>query len=173
MNKGKKNKKKTVPQGGTGKKMERFGLLYPRSAGIDVGSMLMMVSYTDRNDLIQLKEFDSFTDSLYQLADLLKHEGVEIVTMESTGSYWKSLFSILENRGIKVVMINPSHYRNVAAQKTDVKDAQWLHQLLTHGLLRESHIAEEPYRRLRDYQQERNNSQILTRNFAGLDLISV
>jgi transposase len=51
--------------------MERFGLLYPRSAGIDVGSMLMVVSYTDRQDMIHLREFNSFTDSLLELLGLL------------------------------------------------------------------------------------------------------
>lgn len=74
MNKCKKKKKKTLRQGSNGKKMERFGLLYPRSAGIDVGSMLMIISYTDSQDMIQLREFDSFTDSLYPLADLLKQD---------------------------------------------------------------------------------------------------
>jgi transposase len=156
MSKANKNKRKSLPQGGNEKKMERFGLLYPRSAGIDVGSMLMVVSYTDHRDMIRLQEFNSFTDSLYQLADLLKQEGVEVVAMEATGSYWTSLFSILEDRGLQVVVLNPSHYRNVAAQKTDVKDAQWLHQLLAHGLLRNSHIAPEPYRELRHYLHERN-----------------
>jgi transposase len=164
MSKAKKNKKKTVVQGSNGKRMERFGLLYPRSAGIDVGSMLMMVSYTDRQDLIHLAEFESYTDELHRLADLLTTHGIEIVTMESTGSYWKTLFGILQDRGIRVVMINPSHYRNVAAQKTDVQDAQWLHQLLSHGLLRASHIAEAPYRQLRDFQHERSHCQDQKKN---------
>ena len=155
MSKANKNKRKTLPRAG-GKKMERFGLLYPRSAGIDVGSMLMVVSYTDRQEMIQLQEFNSFTDSLNKLADLLQREGVEIVTMEATGDYWKSLYIILEDRGLKIVLINPSHYRNVSAQKTDINDAQWLHQLLTHGLLRKSHIAPQPYRELRSYLHERN-----------------
>ena len=159
MSKAKKNKKESVPQGGNDKRMERFGLLNPRSAGIDVGSMLMMVSYTDSQDMIHFREFDSFTSSLHQLADLLKQEGVQIVAMEATGNYWTSLFSILEDRGLKVIIINPSHLRNVAAQKTDVKDAQWLHQLLAHGLLRYSHIAPESYRELRYYVQERNICQ--------------
>ena len=159
MSKSKKNKKKTLPQGSNGKKMERFGLLYPRSAGIDVGSMLMIVSYTDRQDMIQLREFNSFTDSLYQLSDMLKQQGVEVVVMEATGSYWQTLFGILEDRGLKVIVINPSHYRNVAAQKTDIQDAQWLHQLLAHGLLRNSHIATELYRELRHYIHERTLCQ--------------
>ncbi|QTE40597.2 IS110 family transposase [Mucilaginibacter gossypii] len=160
MGKAKQNKKKKgagTPAGS--KKMERFGILYPRSAGIDVGSMLMVVSYTDSRDQIHLKQFDSFTSSLNKLADLLQGEKVEIVTMESTANYWMPLHSILESRGIKVVMINPSHYRNVSARKTDINDAQWLHKLLTHGLLRESHIAPACYQDLRQYIHERQICQ--------------
>jgi len=149
-----KNKKKAgVPVGS--KKMERFGVIYPRSAGIDVGSMLMVVSYTDAQDVIHLAQFNGFTSSLYELAGLLQREKVEIVTMESTGSYWMALHRILELHGMKVVMINPSHFRNVSAQKTDINDAQWLHKLLTHGLLRESHIAPVFYQDLRHYIHER------------------
>lgn len=160
MSKAKQNKHKSGASKVIGaQKMERFGLLYPRSAGIDVGSMLMVVSYTDQQDLIRLEQFGSFTSNLNELADLLKREKVEIVTMESTGSYWMALHGILESRGLKVVMINPSHFRNVSAQKTDINDAQWLHQLLTHGLLRESHIASACYRDLRHYLHERENWQ--------------
>lgn len=150
MSKAKKNKKKTLPQGGAGIKMKRFELIYPRSAGVDVGSMLMVVSYTDREGLSHVRPFDSFTDSLHELAALLKTAGVQEVGMEATGSYWMTLFTILEDFGMRVTLINPSHYRNVA-QKTDVNDAQWLHQLLSYGMLRHSHIADEPYRELRQY----------------------
>ena len=155
MGKANKKKRKALPQAGSTKKMGHFGILHPHSAAIDIGSMLMMVSYTDRAGMIQLAEFNSFTESLNKLADLLKQEGVKIVGMEATGSYWQALFNILERRGFKIVVINPSHFRNVDAQKTDVNDAQWLHQLLTHGLLRNSHIAEQPYRELRQYLQAR------------------
>ena len=158
MGKVKQNKKKTGKSAGS-KKMSQFGILYPRSAGIDVGSMLMVVSYTDASDQIHLKQFDSFTSSLHELADLLQREKVEIVTMESTATYWIPLHRILESRGIKVVMINPSHYRNVSARKTDINDAQWLHQLLTHGLLRESHIAPACYLDLRQYIHARQVCQ--------------
>jgi hypothetical protein len=56
---------------------------------------------------------------------------------------------------MEMILVNPSHYRNVSAQKTDVNDAQWLHQLLAHGLIRNSHIAPELYRELRQYLHER------------------
>ncbi|EHQ28051.1 IS110 family RNA-guided transposase [Mucilaginibacter paludis] len=135
--------------------MERFELLNPHSAGIDIGSMLMVVSYTDREGMINLREFDSFTSSLYELAELLQKEGIEKVVMEATGPYWESLYNILEKHGMEMFLVNPSHYRNVSAQKTDINDAQWLHQLLAHGLIRNSHIAPELYRELRQYLHER------------------
>src|SRR6185312_3872330 len=150
-----RKKKKRVAAGRAAKKMERFELLNPRSAGIDIGSMLMVVSYTDREGMINLREFDSFTNSLYQLAELLQGEGVEKVVMEATGPYWESLYNILEKHGMEMFLVNPSHYRNVSAQKTDINDAQWLHQLLAHGLIRNSHIAPELYRQLRQYLHER------------------
>lgn len=155
MGKVKKNSNKSASSQQNAVKMEQFGLQYRRSAGIDIGSMLMVVSYTDRNDNNHFAEFNSFTESLCELADLLVSEKVEIVTMEATGPYWKVLFGLLEKRGIKIVLINPSHFRNTTARKTDINDAQWLHQLLAHGLLRDSHIAPELYRQLRSYLHER------------------
>jgi len=142
-------KKKRAAAGQAVKKLERFELLNPRSAGIDIGSMLMVISYTDREGMINVREFDSFTSSLYELAELLQKEGVEKVVMEATGPYWESLYNILEKHGMEMFLVNPSHYRNVSAQKTDINDAQWLHQLLAHGLIRNSHIAPELYRELR------------------------
>ena len=152
-------KKKRAAAGQAVKKLERFELLNPRSAGIDIGSMLMVISYTDREGMINVREFDSFTSSLYELAELLQKEGVEKVVMEATGPYWESLYNILEKHGMEMFLVNPSHYRNVSAQKTDINDAQWLHQLLAHGLIRNSHIAPELYRELRQYLHEREINQ--------------
>ncbi len=157
MSKDIKNKKNSAAaQPATGKKLEHFELLNPRSGGIDIGSMLMVVSYTDQHGIIHLREFDSFTESLYQMAELLQQAGVEKIAMEATGDYWKALYCILESCGIEITLVNPSHYRNVAAQKTDINDAQWLHQLMAHGLLRNSHIAPELNRELRQYLHERD-----------------
>jgi transposase len=156
MRKAMKNKKKKATRSEAGKKPEGFGLIHPHSAGIDVGSMLMVVSYADQHGMIHIREFDSFTRSLYLLAELLQEHGVEKVGMEATGPYWQVLYGILESHGMEMVLANPSHYRNVAGRKTDINDAQWLHQLLAHGLLRNSHIAPEPNRELRHYLHERD-----------------
>jgi transposase len=154
MSKSNKKTKRAAPDRAA-KKMEGFPLLHQNSAGIDVGSMLMVVSYTDREGKINLREFDSFTSSLNELAGLLQREGVEKVVMEATGPYWTSLYNILEKHGMEMYLVNPSHYKNLSAQKTDIKDAQWLHQLLAYGLVRNSHIAPELYRELRQYLHER------------------
>lgn len=126
------------------------------TAAIDVGSMMMMVSYSDKDGNQCLLEVDAYTDSLAELAETLKAENITQVSMEATGIYWMALYELLEQQGLKVIVVNPKHFKNVDAQKTDVKDCQWLHQLHAHGLLRASHIAPELYRELRSYLHERN-----------------
>lgn len=136
--------------------LEQLQLVNVHSAAIDVGSMLMVVSYTDRHGKVHIKEYDSFTDSLHKMAQTLQEEKVKKVCMEATGSYWMVLYRILESYGIEVILVNPSHYKNVEAQKTDKNDARWLHRLLAHGLVRSSHVATELYRELRGYLQARD-----------------
>lgn len=132
-----------------------FGIIHPNSAGIDVGSMNMLVSYQGTDAVSYVKEYGSFTEDLYAMATEMKVAGVTHAAMEATGSYWTALYLILEMHDIQVTVINPAHYKNVAAQKTDVIDCQWIHQLHAHGLLRNSHIADESYRELRTYIHER------------------
>jgi len=75
--------------------------------------------------------------------------------MEATGVYWMAVYEMLEQQGIAVTLVSAKHFKNTEAQKTDVKDCQWLQQLHAHGLLRASHVAEEKYRQLRTYIHER------------------
>lgn len=124
-------------------------------AAIDVGSMMMMVSYSDDQDNQHLLEVDAFTESLEALSNTLKQAGVTHVAMEATGVYWIAVYEILEQQGFHVTLVNAQHFKNVNAQKTDVKDCQWLHQLHANGLLRASHIAKEDFRELKSYLHER------------------
>src|SRR5664279_249626 len=118
--------------------------------------MMMMVAYSDSKGNQNLLEVDAFTESLQGLATTLQQAGVTHVAMEATGVYWVVVYEILEQQGFKVTLVNAKHFKNVDAQKTDVKDCQWLHQLHAHGLLRASHIAQEVYRELKSYLHERN-----------------
>lgn len=133
-----------------------LAILNPHAAGIDIGSMLMMVSYSDPFGQQKLVESTGFSEDLLKLAKTLKSEGITDVAMEGTGVYWMAVYEVLEQEGLKVTLTNPRHFKNVAAQKTDVKDCQWLHQLHAHGLLRSSHIAPDLYRELKTYIHERN-----------------
>lgn len=134
----------------------QLAIIQPNTAAIDVGSMLMMVAYSDSEGRQCLLETDGFTESLDALAETLRSAGVKEVAMEATGVYWMSLYEVLEQRGLRVILINPRHFKNVHAQKTDVKDCQWIQQLHAHGLLRASHIAPELFRELKGYLHERN-----------------
>ena len=138
----------------------QLSVIKPCCAAIDVGSMMMMVSYSDSAGNQYLLESDAFTQDLHQVTSTLKEAGVQDVAMEATGSYWMAFYQILESAGMKVTLVNPRHFKNVDAQKTDVKDSQWLHQLHAHGLLRSSHIAPELYRELRGYLHERGLLQV-------------
>ena len=138
------------------KSLLQLALIRPCCAAIDIGSMLMVVSYSDTEGNQFVLETDAFTEDLVNMANTLVDAGVKEVAMEATGSYWMGLYQILEKHGLKITMVNPRHFKNVDAQKTDVKDSQWLHQLHAHGLLRGSHIPPEVYRELRTYLHERN-----------------
>jgi transposase len=134
----------------------QLAVMNPSCAAIDVGSMMMMVSYSDVQGNQHLLEIDAYTESLEGLAITLKQSGVTRVAMEATGVYWVVVYEILEQHGFSVTLVNAKHFKNVDAQKTDVKDCQWLHQLQAHGLLRASHIPQEIYRELKSYLHERS-----------------
>lgn len=134
----------------------QLAVINEHTAAIDVGSMLMMVSFSDASGKQFLIETDGFTESINELAKTLKDASVTHVAMEATGVYWMALYEVLEQHGLTVTLINPRHFKNVDAQKTDVKDCQWLHQLHAHGLLKASHIAAEIYRELKTYLHQRD-----------------
>lgn len=146
----------------------QLGLIYPAAAGIDVGSMNMMVSYPDAGNIQKVKEYGAYSEDLHTMAKDLQEAAVTHVCMEATGVYWMAVYEILEKYNFKVTLVNARNYKNVEGQKTDVKDCQWLQQLHAHGLLRASHIADEQYREMRTYIHERgllqkNKSDTLNR----------
>jgi transposase len=94
------------------------------------------------------------TSDLQEMADWLATAGVTHVAMESTGVYWKPIFNILEER-FEILLVNARQFRNVPGRKTDIKDCQWIAQLLQHGLLKGSFIPPRPQRELRDLTRQR------------------
>jgi transposase len=132
--------------------------LYPRCAGIDVhkGNVVVCVRCCDRPGHLveEVRTFSTVTGDLLALADWLAGHGVTHVAMESTGVYWKPVFNILEG-GVQVILVNAEHIKTVPGRKTDVKDCQWIAQLLQHGLLKASFVPPAPIRELRDLTRQR------------------
>jgi transposase len=102
----------------------------------------------------QVRTFSTMTSELLALADWLAEQGVERVAMESTGVYWKPVYYLLEDR-FAVMLVNAQHIKQVPGRKTDVKDCQWIAELLQHGLLRPSFVPPRPIRELRDLTRQR------------------
>lgn len=117
------------------KNQKHFELTHPNAAGIDIGASSHFVAVPVDRDELSVREFPSFTEDLYALADWLTACGVDTVAMESTGVYWIPLFELLESRGFTVYLVNARHVKNVSGRKSDVLDCQWLQQLMSFGLL--------------------------------------
>jgi transposase len=101
-------------------------------------------------------EFETMTPDLLALRDWLKGLGITHVAMEATGVYWKPVYYVLED-DFELLLVNAAHVKNVPGRKTDVADAQWLCQLLEHGLLRSSFVPPKPIRELRDLTRYRKS----------------
>lgn len=104
----------------------------------------------------EVQTFGTMTGELLGLSDWLQAQGVTQVAMESTGEYWKPVFNLLE-ANFAVMVVNAGHVKHVPGRKTDVNDAQWLAELLQHGLLKASFIPPAPIRDLRDLTRHRSN----------------
>ena len=132
--------------------------LYPRCAGIDVhkNSVVVCVRCAGHAGKVSrtTRTFATMTRDLLDLSDWLASQGVTIVAMESTGVYWKPVFNILEDR-FTVWLVNAAHIKQVPGRKTDVKDSEWIAQLLQHGLLRPSFVPPRPVRERRDLTHQR------------------
>lgn len=131
---------------------------YQRCAGIDLHKKTavttIMITEPDGTVEQQTRTFSTMTSDLFALDDWLRAHRVEIVAMEATGIYWHPVFNILE-AGRPVLLVNPQHMKAVPGRKTDVKDSQWIADLLRHGLLSASFIPPAPIRELRDLTRYR------------------
>ena len=113
-------------------------VINPNASGIDVGATEIYVAVPVDRDPDSVRTFATFTQDLNDLADWLASCGVTTVAMESTSVYWIPLYTILEERGIEVCLVNARHLKRVPGRKTDVLDCEWLQYLHSVGLLRGS-----------------------------------
>lgn len=135
-------------------------VVYERSAGLDVHKKTVVacriLAKATEEGQVEIRTFGTMTAELLRLADWLRAGGVTHVAMESTGVYWKPVFNLLEG-DFEVLLVNAKHIKFVPGRKSDVKDAQWIAQLLQHGLLKASFIPELPQRELRELVRYRTH----------------
>jgi len=127
--------------------------LYRCIAGMDVHRMLyvvtILVELADGTEEKHQRSFGGFKRDRRALVAWLVELGVELVVMESTGIYWKSIYSTLEKAGIPAHVVNARHVKNVPGRKTDLSDSEWLARLGRYGLVKPSFIPPEDLRELR------------------------
>jgi transposase len=129
-----------------------------RCAGIDVGkkwlAVCIMVGPLEAEPRTETRRFGTNVADLEQLRDWLKQQGITHAVMESTGSYWKPVFNILEE-SLTVYLANPHQVKPRKGHKTDNKDGYWLAHLLRHAMIQPSFIPPRPIRELRDLTRRR------------------
>ena len=130
--------------------------VYDICCGIDVHKKLIVACLRKGNKNV-IREFGATTRELLTLADWLRESGCKMVAMESTASYWKPLYNILESSGLNAMVVNAHHMKAVPGRKTDVKDAEWIADLLQHGLLQASYIPDKDQRELRELVRYRKS----------------
>jgi transposase len=136
---------------------------YRSCCGLDVHAQTV-VACLIREGRKSIRTFSTMTDDLLALLDWLTADGCTHVAIESTGVYWKPVFNILEGE-MEVILVNARHVKAVPGRKTDVKDCEWLADLLRHGLLKASFIPPPEIRELRELTRYR---QTLVREQASV-----
>lgn len=137
------------------KKEVKMQVINPYAAGVDIGSRSHFVAVGQGTD--DVKEFGVYNEDLKAIAKWLKENKVETVAMESTGTYWQSLFAVLQEEGFLVILCNGKFTKNIKGKKSDVQDCQWIQKLHTLGLLSGSFLPDVTTEQLRTYCRHRSN----------------
>jgi len=137
-----------------------LGALYARVCGMDVhkNSVVACVRILNAKDgTVQstLRRFGTMTADLLELRQWLREQQVTHAAMESTGVYWQPVFNLLEGH-LEVWVVNAQHIKKVPGRKTDMKDAEWIAQLMQCGLLKPSFVPEREQRELRDLTRQQS-----------------
>src|SRR5258708_23386100 len=134
-------------------------VIYQRCCGIDVHKKMIvacLLSCTAQGVQKEIQTFSTMLQDLYRLREWLKAKQCQAVAMESTGVYWKPIWNVLEGE-VELLLCNAQHIKAVPGRKTDVKDAEWIADLLQHGLLRASFVPPRPQRALPDLTRAPNS----------------
>src|SRR5499433_2410679 len=133
-------------------------VLHPRCCGLDVHKATVVACVRRVIDGKRVKEIRTFattTASLIALSEWLTETKCAHVAMEATGVYWKPVWHILSDEDFKLVLANAAHIKNVPGRKSDVKDSDWISDLLAHGLIRASFVPDGPTQEMRTFLRPR------------------
>lgn len=132
-------------------------IINSKAAGIDISSKehFVCIPAVKAKDDGEVRTFGTYTEDLHEIAKWLKENKITTVAMESTGVYWTELFSVLQDYGFEVLLVNAHHIKNVPGRKTDVKDAQWIQKLHSYGFLNGSFQPDNQLRTLRTFVRRR------------------
>lgn len=114
-------------------------VVYERCCGPDVHKATVVACVITPTGK-EIRSFGTTTRDLLSMAEWLDQLGVTHAAMESTGVYWKPIYHLLESWDMNLLVVNPQHIKAVPGRKTDVKDAEWIADLLRHGA-----VARKPY----------------------------
>lgn len=149
-------------------------VVYERCCGLDVHKKTVVAcliapgSGSQANPGKEIRTFGTMTADLLALTDWLRSVGCTHVAMESTGIYWKPVYNLLEGQ-FEVLVVNVQHIKAVPGRKTDVKDAEWIAELLQHGLLQPSFIPPSEQFELRDLTRYR--STLIAEHLSHIDYL--
>lgn len=133
-------------------------ILYERCAGLDVHKKNVKACFASPGEGGKRKKetrtYLTMTQNVLEMRDWLKEQGCTHIAMEATGVYWKPIYNLLEG-DFEILVVNAHHIKTVPGRKTDVKDAEWIADLLSHGLLSASFIPSAPQRELRELTRYR------------------
>jgi transposase len=132
-------------------------IVHPDAAGIDIGNSEHYVAIPPERASESVRRFGCMTGELREMVEWLKQHGIRSVAMQSTGVYWIAAYDLLEAAGLEVYLVNARETKNLPGKKTDVLESQWLLQLHTYGLLRNSFRPPQEIRMLRNYWRQRND----------------
>ena len=138
------------------KGVEVMEVIYERCCGIDIHKNMLMACIFTGVRKKEIMKFGTMTDDIFELIKWLRDTKCQVVAMESTGVYWKPVYNILESEGIETIVVNAQHIKAVPGRKTDVKDAEWIADLVRHGLVKSSFIPDREQRELREAVRYRN-----------------
>jgi len=153
-------------------------IVHADAAGIDISSTIHAVAVPADRDEICVREFGAFTEDLISIAEWLKKCHITTVAMESTGVYWKPLYTVLLEYGFSVALVNARHVKNVTGRKNDMDDAQWIQKLHSCGLLKSSFLPDDMAESLRVLVRHRkrlieDSSKYVLRIQKALELMNV